>query len=121
MKRHTGFADAYARYAELISAQLAAIDSGDLDSFTALTRERQDLATAIDGMHATDPAASADSAYLAMPGLEAALAADGKLREKLAAIQHDSLDGARSIDRNRDAIRSYASHAEPGTQVDLSL
>jgi hypothetical protein len=56
-----------------------------------------------------------------MPGLEAALTADGKLREKLAAIQHDSLDGARNIDRNRDAIRSYASHAEPGTQVDLSL
>jgi hypothetical protein len=121
MKRRTGFADAYSRYADLISAQLAAIDAGDLDSFTTLTRERRDLATAIDGMHAADPAAGADIATVAIPGLEAALAADARLREKLAAIQHDSLDGARSIDRNRDAIRSYASHAEPGTQVDLSL
>jgi hypothetical protein len=53
--------------------------------------------------------------------MEAALADDVRLREKLAAIQSESLDGARSIDRNREAIRSYAMTAGMGENVDLSL
>jgi hypothetical protein len=121
MNRRTGLADAYGRYADLINAQIDAIDAGDLDSFASLTRERQDLARDIDGMHSADPDGSADAAREALPRMEAALADDVRLREKLAAIQSESLDGARSIDRNREAIRSYAMPAGLGENVDLSL
>jgi hypothetical protein len=121
MNRRLGLADAYTRYAELVAAQIAAIEAGDLDGFTSLTHERDRLAHDIDGMQADDPEGSADIATQAMPELEAALAADILLREKLAAIQGESLDGARSIDRNRDAIRSYGAPSEMGAKVDLSL
>lgn len=121
MTRRTGLADAYARYADLITAQIDAIESGDHDVFVSLTQERDQVARDIDGMHAEDPVSSAETAREERPRLEAALAADVQLREKLSAIQHESLDGARSIDRNRDAIRSYGAPAETGARLDLSL
>jgi len=121
MKRTIGLADAYARYADLIAAQLAAIENDEFDEFTSLTHEREALARSIDSMHAVDPDGSAEIARAAMSHLEAALAADVMLRERIDRIQNDSLDGARAIGRNRKAIRSYAAPAETGARVDLSL
>lgn len=121
MKRRTGLADAYARYAELISAQLDAIEAGDLDAFAGFTRERDAVARSIDSIHAEDPAAGTDIASELLPRLEAALTLDVRLRERLDRIHEESLAGAQSIDRNRAAIRSYGAPAGAGTNLDLSF
>jgi hypothetical protein len=121
MNRRTGLADAYGRYAELISAQLEAVDAGDLDTFARFAHERTAVARAIDDIHAEDPEVSADVAQAMLPKLEAALLLDVRLRERLELIHDASLDGARSIDRNRVAIRSYGTPAEAGANFDLSF
>lgn len=121
MNRKTGLADAYSRYAELITAQISAVEAGDLEAFATFTRERDAIARSIDSIHAQDPGSASELARSLLPQLEAALVLDVRLRERLEAIHHESLAGAQSIHRNRGAIRSYSTPAEAGARFDLSF
>jgi hypothetical protein len=117
--RAAGLADAYGRYAVLIADQLTAIERGDETAFEIATRQRDLLANAIDRMNGD--ALDAEEALEVHRQVEACLAADHRLRDRLGSIHAQSLAAARRLEGNRAAIRSYATHVPAGSRFDRSL
>jgi hypothetical protein len=118
MKPHGRLADAYGRYAAIITAQLEAVEKGDDGTFAELAGQRDALATAIE-LH-DDVMGDAEAAEVRRQ-IEACLQADLRLRDRLDRIHAESLSATRQIDRNRAAIRSYAQPDAHGGRLDLSL
>jgi len=117
--RETGLADAYGRYAALITDQLAAIERGDETAFEIATRQRDLLARSIDGMNSD--ALDAEEALEVRRQVDACLDADHQLRDRLGSIHAESLAAARRLEGNRAAIRSYATHVPAGSRLDRSF
>jgi hypothetical protein len=121
-------ADAYARYAHLVHAQLRALDEGDLDRVASLASERDALASEIDGRHAADPpflSASDRQAEDVRASLQRAADADRALRLRLRELRGQAHDAVRASDQSTEkaitAARSYANTAATGTRLDVSL
>lgn len=121
MNGKTGLSDAYARYADIVTAQLNAITAGDLDEFEALSGQREQVARSIDSLTAAEPVLSREEALGSLPKLEVAMLADSKLRARIEVLHADGLAAAREFDGNQAALRSYSTPSEPGGTVDLSL
>lgn len=121
-------ADAYARYAHLVLAQIQALDEGDVDRVESLAAERSALAAEIDG---------ADAARaLETPGGERLLAAvrhaltraaeaDARLRRRLGELRSETREAIGETDHAAQRIatlaRSYGNPAPNGSRIDLSL
>lgn len=113
-------ADAYGRYAALITLQLEAIDRGDLDALEPLAQQRDLLADEIDVLRA---AGTSDAAELnaAVRSLESCIQADLQLRSRLEKLQAEIVRRSGRADRDRVAIRTYAEAAASGGTIDFSL
>jgi chromosome segregation ATPase len=121
-------ADAYARYAHLILAQIHALEEGDVARVEALAAERSELAAEIDG---------ADAARVSeMPGTERLLAAvrqalaraaeaDARLRARLGELRTETREAIGQTDHAAERIatlaRSYAKPSPVGARLDRSF
>ena len=121
-------ADAYARYAHLVIAQLEALDDGDLDRFAGLAVERDALATTIDGQKPalSDLGPAADRILAeARHNLMRAADADRSLRRRLSEMSAESRaaigEAAKAADRTAEIGRSYAPPTAPGGRLDVSF
>jgi hypothetical protein len=121
-------ADAYARYAHLVHAQLLALDDGDLERVASLATERDALASEIDGRKAGDDPLPVGADRLAAEvhaSLQRAADADRTLRRRLRELRGEALDAVRASEDATDkavaAARSYTSTAASGTRLDVSL
>lgn len=121
-------ADAYARYAHLVLAQLQALDTGDLDRVATLAAQRDALAGEIDGrkpLAELDGAAADRFLAEARHNLMRAAEADRSLRRRLRELKQESreaIDGAaRAAERTAAIGRSYAPPTAPGGRLDVSF
>ncbi len=120
MTRGSRLADAYARYAALIIAQLEALEAGDIEALEPLARQRADVAGEIE----ETTAAAGDEArtdVAARVQLERCHAADVRLRARLGTLRADALAAVRRIGRDAAAARSYIDVAPPGARLDVEL
>ena len=120
MSAHGKLADAYGRYATLISAQLEALDAGDSSAFEDLSRERDALADTIDAIHEQERPAHGQLEELRTL-VQQCVNADRKLRARLEQLRSEHLGQAKQIEANRAAIRSYVPAAQAGNRLDLRL
>lgn len=120
MSAGSRLADAYARYAGLVVAQLEALEAGDLDALEPLARRRAELAGEIERTAAEAPDA-ARSDVAARVQLERCHTADVRLRARLGTLRADALAAVRRIGRDTAAARSYVNSALPGARLDVEL
>jgi len=111
MKAHR-VADAYARYAELITAQIDALDRDEIEMLDGLGRQRAQLAEEIEavGLDPSDPGSLAEVRRQMATCLEA----DLHLRQRLEVMHQENVVGTRRVDRWRKALSAYARRM-PGT------
>lgn len=112
-------ADAWARYAELVTAQLEALDSDELELVDALGRQREQLAAEIEriGLDASDAEGLAE----VKRHMAASVEADVSLRQRLELAHRENADGTQRVSRWRAALHEY-SRGLPGTgAVDVKL
>lgn len=121
-------ADAWARYAHLVLAQVKALDEGDLDRVATLAAERAALASEIEGRNPADqPQGPAADRLLAevRHNLLRATEADRSLRLRLRELRAESKEAideaGRAADRTAEIGRSYAPPTAPGGRLDVSF
>ena len=114
-------ADAYARYAALISAQLEAVQQGDVETLGVLDRQRDLLAGEIDALRMGGPVPDPVEAAEAMRQIKTCLESDHRLRQHLSELQDEVLGTAQRLDHQRSAMRVYAGLASAGSNLDVSL
>lgn len=113
-------ADAYSRYARLITGQIEALERDDLLAVETLAGQRDHLAGAIDALRTTSQGTDAsEDAVLCV--VESCLQADVRLRRRLEQLQAQLHRSAGRIDRDRAAMRVYAAAASAGGTVDFSF
>ena len=108
----------YARYAALVNQQEHALDEEDLEAFQELADSRDDLQKQIESLETPEPTDEHRSLREeAAKTLRSALAADGRVRSKLAVLRQHTLEGIRHMDdRGRGARRYIEQSAKrPGT------
>lgn len=120
MSTASPLADAYARYAGLVVAQLEALEAGDLEALEPLARRRADLAGEIEQAAAGVPDAARYAVDVRVQ-LERCHAADVRLRARLGTLRADALAAVRRIGRDTAAARSYVHAALPGARLDVEL
>jgi len=124
--------DAYRRYAELLAAQLAALEGGDLDAFDALAELRDRLAAEIDAGPALPPEWQHDLATASDPEVDRLVAeaqhalaqcaeADRNVRQRLQGLRAETLAAIRSIDGRQPAVRQYLEADAPAGRLDVRL
>jgi hypothetical protein len=121
-------ADAYARYAHLVHAQLTALDENDLERVASLASERDALASEIDGRNAAEAAVRGVTDRLVddvRASLQRAADADRALRRRLRELRGEAMDAVRANEGQAEkavsAARSYTAAAAAGTRLDVSL
>lgn len=114
----------YARYATLVIEQERALDNEDFEDFQGLADSRDDVQKQIEGLAAPEP--TDDSRILAEEAAESlgsALAADGRVRSKLAALRQHTLEGIRHMDDRGGGARHYIEQSakRPGTTTRVDV
>jgi hypothetical protein len=111
--------DAWARYAELISAQLDALEEDEIELVDALGRQRQQLADEIEtlGFDGSDSEALAE----VRRQVAACREADTVLRQRLASRHEENVVGTRRVDRWRKALHGYARGLPGAAAIDVKL
>jgi hypothetical protein len=124
--------DAYRRYAELLAAQLSALEGGDLDAFDALAELRDRLAEEIDAGPTLpsewrhDPTAPSDPEVdrllvEAQHALARCAEADQLVRQRLQGLRAETLAAIRSIEGRQPAVRQYLEADAPSGRLDVRL
>jgi hypothetical protein len=98
-------ADAYARYAGLIAAQLQALDRDAFDEVSLLGAQRERLASEIEALQLDG--AGPDALEEIHHGLAACMEADAELRIRLDRHREASMIGARRANRWRMVLRRF--------------
>ena len=119
----------YARYATLVNEQERALDEGDLEAFQGLADSRDEVQEQVERMEDPDaPESTDDSPALrdeAAEFLRSALAADGRVRSKLADLRQHTLEGIRQMDNREEGARRYIEEAakrpDTASRVDVRL
>ncbi|MFS8636626.1 MAG: hypothetical protein FWJ74_00980 [Gemmatimonadota bacterium] len=122
----------YARYAELIVAQIEALRADDLERFRALAEERDAVARRIDAI-VDDDLTGDDSEDRAnreevdrLIGevrllLEQCRDHDQQLREELARMRDEAREALGDLDRRRPQVEAYVRAPDAGTRFDVRL
>jgi hypothetical protein len=119
LKTPRQLADAYERYATLISAQLEAVERNEVEALEALFQQRARLAEEIDAIASSQADLAADEE--ARQQLERCYAADLRLRARLSTIRDGAMSGVRQLAERRIAARTYTGVAVQGSKLDVEL
>jgi hypothetical protein len=110
-------ADAYARLAELIMAQVDALDRDEIETLDVLGRQRAQLADEIEaiGLDPSDPGSLAEVRRQMATCLEA----DMHLRQRLEVMHQENVVGTRRVDRWRKSLSVYARGMPGAVAIDV--
>ena len=113
-------ADAWARYAALITAQIEALDRDEFEMVGMLGQQREQLAGEIEELD-LDGTEAADLAEIRQQ-MATCSEADQLLRQRLDELHQENVAGTRRVDRWRKALNVYSSRGRPGSAaIDVKL
>lgn len=112
----------YVRYAELVAEQEHSLEAGDLERFEELGKLAADLREQIGSVGPDDPMGG-QAVDGAARVLEEALAANGRIQDRLSRFRRESADDIRSVERRGPQARRYVSDSTeaPKGRIDLKL
>lgn len=116
----TTHAQAFARYAALVTRQLEALELDELHELDSIADERAALQEEIEELGAFAPL-SPEHATELREALAAARRSDGALRQQLRTGREAALEAIRAHGRARPALTAYAAPASPRTAIDITF
>ncbi len=120
----------YARYADLIVAQIEALQAEDLERYRSLAEERDELARQIDAVQGPEVDGAEDEDRVdpdeidRLMGevrllLERCREHDARLRDQITRMRDEARDALGQLERRRPHVEAYVRAPDPATRFDV--